>query len=435
MCKKLIYVCTFFLCRYPQLPCIHTGKQTYVPMELCRTELKHQKKLTEKETADVIKFAAVKATERLAYIQNWINRSGIDRDPVLKEFDINVSLKVTEVDGRVLPAPDLAYKAPDAVQSVRIGENGQWDHRNLRFHTGKEVPRWIVVNFSYRIKQIDPINEFVNALVRIGRIHGMALSAPLDKQNCTNATNPAAVERFIEDLIVKHKSLDLIVCVLPGTCKAYNAIKTVGDLKRGIATQAVEDRNVFRIQDQTISNILLKINSKLGGKNFVLSQAPALFANHLKQLFATPIMVFGGDVTHPTPGDTSVTESIAAVVGSFDKDACYYGARLYAQRSPRGQAYEMIHDLDKMFNSLLLEFQRVNKCFPHRLVFFRDGVSEGQFPLVLRHEMNKIRGACQALSPAYKPAITFIIVQKRHHTRLFPYNDQDKVSTFIYLIG
>ena len=78
-------------------------------------------------------------------------------------------------------------------------------------------------------------------------------------------------------------------------------------------------------------------------------------------------MVFGADVTHPTP-DNKITESIAAVVGSLDKDCSFYAARLYAQRTPRGQAYEMIHDLHKMF----YEFYNKNKIFPKKIVFFRD---------------------------------------------------------------
>ena len=137
-------------------------------------------------------------------------------------------------------------------------------------------------------------------------------------------------------------------------------------------------------------------------------------------------MIFGADVSHPSP-DSKLTESLAAVVGSLDADCSFYAARLYAQSTPRGQAYELIHDLDKMVNSLLRAHFEKNKSYPKKIVFYRDGVSEGQFSLVLRHEMNKIRAACQNISSGYKPAITFIVVQKRHHTRLFPLNKQDAV--------
>ena len=48
---------------------------------------------------------------------------------------------------------------------------------------------------------------------------------------------------------------------------------------------------------------------------------------------------------------------------------------------------------------------------------FRDGVSEGQFQTVLSHELRAIREACIKLEPQYQPGISFIVVQKRHHTR------------------
>lgn len=48
---------------------------------------------------------------------------------------------------------------------------------------------------------------------------------------------------------------------------------------------------------------------------------------------------------------------------------------------------------------------------------FRDGVSESQFKEVLAHEMIAIRKACTLLDKKYQPGITFICVQKRHHTR------------------
>lgn len=123
---------------------------------------------------------------------------------------------------------------------------------------------------------------------------------------------------------------------------------------------------------------------------------------YLQTLYNGPMMIFGADVTHPSPGDTKVTESIAAVVGSLDKQCSFYAARLYAQKAPRGQAYEIIHDLDKMVKSLLEEHFRINRQFPAKIVFYRDGVSEGQFGIVLRHEINKLRSACQDVSTGMK---------------------------------
>ncbi|KAL6513810.1 argonaute 5 [Orobanche minor] len=58
----------------------------------------------------------------------------------------------------------------------------------------------------------------------------------------------------------------------------------------------------------------------------------------------------------------------------------------------------------------------------------RDGVSEGQFNQVLLHEMDAIRKACNSIEENYMPKVTFVVVQKRHHTRLFPSNHGDRQS-------
>ena len=69
--------------------------------------------------------------------------------------------------------------------------------------------------------------------------------------------------------------------------------------------------------------------------------------------------------------------------------------------------------------ALLMKFYRANDGRkPEKLVMFREGVSEGQFLTVLSQELVAIREACTELEEGYKPAITFLVVQKRHHTRL-----------------
>lgn len=81
---------------------------------------------------------------------------------------------------------------------------------------------------------------------------------------------------------------------------------------------------------------------------------------------------------------------------------------------------------------------------PKRIIFYRDGVSEGQFKQVLEKELPLVKGLSrllcadvynlliQHLSAACKevgisPNITVIIVGKRHHVRFFPSsNVQDR---------
>ena len=50
-----------------------------------------------------------------------------------------------------------------------------------------------------------------------------------------------------------------------------------------------------------------------------------------------------------------------------------------------------------------------------QIVMYRDGVGEGQFKLVLAHEMKAMREACLELERdgSYNPGITFVCVQVR----------------------
>ena len=81
--------------------------------------------------------------------------------------------------------------------------------------------------------------------------------------------------------------------------------------------------------------------------------------------------------------------------------------------------------LKDMVLELMKQFYRQTHGKPERIVFYRDGVSEGQFHMVLNYEVTAIREACQTLEVGYMPPITFVIVQKRHNTRLFPDNARD----------
>uniref|UniRef100_H2YUA1 Argonaute RISC catalytic component 2 n=1 Tax=Ciona savignyi TaxID=51511 RepID=H2YUA1_CIOSA len=192
-------------------------------------------------------------------------------------------------------------------------------------------------------------------------------------------------------------------------------VKRVGDTLLGIATQCVQVKNVVKTSPQTLSNLCLKINVKLGGVNNIL--VPSL----RPKVFNDPVIFFGADVTHPPAGDTR-KPSIAAVVGSMDAHPSRYSATVRVQQHRE----EIIRDLAVMVRDLMVEFYKATHYKPVRVIMYRDGVSEGQFQQVLSTELRAIREACTMLEVGYQPGITFIVVQKRHHTRLFCRNHEDR---------
>jgi len=55
-----------------------------------------------------------------------------------------------------------------------------------------------------------------------------------------------------------------------------------------------------------------------------------------------------------------------------------------------------------------------------RIIFYRDGVSEGQFRTVLEQEVPRIKRACDQFGIRPPPKLTVVVVGKRHHVRFFP---------------
>jgi eukaryotic translation initiation factor 2C len=132
-------------------------------------------------------------------------------------------------------------------------------------------------------------------------------------------------------------------------------------------------------------------------------------------------MVVGLDVTHPSPGSSSKAPSVAAIVASVDEWLGQWPADIRIQPAQQ----EIVADLDAMFKSRLLLWRERNQSLPENILVYRDGVSEGQYDIVLDQELPALRAACKTVYPATaikagKPHMTFIIVGKRHNTRFYP---------------
>uniref|UniRef100_A0A9L0ISJ0 Protein argonaute-1 n=1 Tax=Equus asinus TaxID=9793 RepID=A0A9L0ISJ0_EQUAS len=380
--------------RYPHLPCLQVGqeqKHTYLPLEASRLPSHPQ-----------------------AALYSHMRSASFNTDPYVREFGIMVKDEMTDVTGRVLQPPSILYGGRN--KAIATPVQGVWDMRNKQFHTGIEIKVWAIACFAPQRQCTEVhLKSFTEQLRKISRDAGM----PIQGQPCfcKYAQGADSVEPMFRHLKNTYAGLQLVVVILPGKTPVYAEVKRVGDTVLGMATQCVQMKNVQRTTPQTLSNLCLKINVKLGGVNNIL------LPQGRPPVFQQPVIFLGADVTHPPAGDGK-KPSIAAVVGSMDAHPNRYCATVRVQQHRQ----EIIQDLAAMVRELLIQFYKSTRFKPTRIIFYRDGVSEGQFQQVLHHELLAIREACIKLEKDYQPGITFIVVQKRHHTRLFCTDKNERVG-------
>ncbi|KAG0302521.1 hypothetical protein BGZ98_007426 [Dissophora globulifera] len=406
--------------QYPTLPCVLVGRTAAVPLEVCSLVegQRYPKKLDERQTADMIKFTCQPPHVRANIIKEGLRILNYANNEFLKDFGMKISTEMATVKGRILPAPTVSYH-PSSKDANFVPVGGAWNLQGKKVAQGTTLGSWGVIVFSNeRDNPPDVIKAFIRELVITCSDTGMTIP---NKSPPIIYSNPHGnIENALRQIwqragdTVKSKP-QLIMCILPNTgVPLYAEIKRVTDTVIGVSSQCIQSRHTKMAKKQYCANVCLKINVKLGGMNSHLAKGM------LPILAAKPTILFGADVSHPPPGD-DVRPSIASLVGSMDAHASRYAASVRVQAART----ETVADLSDMAKELLKAFYQTCGRKPERIVFYRDGVSEGQFKEVLETEVQAIKAACVSLDANYKPAITFIVVQKRHHARFFPIKPQD----------
>ncbi|XP_066391690.1 protein argonaute 12-like [Miscanthus floridulus] len=325
--------------------------------------------------------------------------------------------QLTLVYARVLPAPRLKYH-DSGKEKVCNPSIGQWNMINKRMVNGGSIKYWACITFASCMHPND-IGMFCEHLVGMCNNIGMQMSTrPCVEIKKAHQDNLEAEIRGIHlrsaQVLAQQgltdQQLELLIIILPDMSGFYGRIKRLCETELGLITQCCAPKNVRKGGNQYLENLSLKINVKVGGRNTVLDDA----------------------LNRRIP-------SIAAVIASMDwpqvtKYKCLVSSQGHRVEIINGLYTEVI-DPQKgtvrggMIRDLLVSFHKSTGYKPSRIIFYRDGVSEGQFSQVLLYEMDAIRKACASLQEGYQPRVTFVVVQKRHHTRLFPENHRARDQT------
>ncbi|CAN1265713.1 Protein argonaute 1 [Linum perenne] len=387
-----------FTIQHTQWPCLQVGNQqrpNYLPMEVCKIVegQRYSKRLNEKQITNLLKVTCQRPQERERDIIQTVQHNAYHSDPYAKEFGIKISERLASVEARILPAPLLKYHDTGREKDC-LPQVGQWNMMNKKMVNGGTVNYWLCINFSRQV-QDTVARGFCYELAQMCHISGMQFNP--EPVLPPVSARPEQVERILKtrfhDAMMKlrplGKELDLLVVILPdNNGSLYGDLKRICETDLGLVSQCCLTKHVFKMSKQYLANVSLKINVK--------------------------------------------------VVASQDWPEITKYAGLVCAQAHR---QELIQDLYKSWNDpvrgqvsggmikeLLISFRRATGQKPERIIFYRDGVSEGQFYQVLLYELDAIRKACASLEPNYQPPVTFVVVQKRHHTRLFANNHRDRNS-------
>lgn len=349
---------------------------------------------------------------------------------VKENFDLDPNPNLITVSGRVLDAPKVAY-ANDTFQP----QKADWNLSKYRFKTPRPLNSWTWVmldagrsrrawtDYQTRVFNTqgfqDTLRQWAGELNKVGITVG-GPSIPGKEIYFQGDGWERQIQSVIEELAPKNLSFVLFILPDKDNTHIYNAVKLNCDVRHGVRNACVIANKFATKGVQYYANTSLKVNLKLGGTNHLLEN------NQLGIIDQGKTMLVGIDVTHPSPGSASSAPSIAAIVASIDKKISQFPAELRVQAAKQ----EKVDALDILLKSRLNLWRKHNQQYPQNIIVYRDGVSEGQYDMVVNDELPQLKKACRDLYPASDqkagfPRISIVVVGKRHHTRFYVTDEKD----------
>lgn len=441
----------------PELPVLNVGTvkdPIYIPIEMCTVlpGQPYRKFLTGDQTTQMLKFAARVPNQNAMSIAGDGNIGGtglkllqLTGGPGSRQsielFGLSASTKMLTVQGRILTAPAAQYKK----QTVKPN-NGSWNCAGQSFVRGGRFKGWTscILDLPRRtaVPYDDPeghtstalTDKLKEELVKYGLVMGEYKGARKFTLAGLTMANRDANNKTLDTIFSRLETsrIPLVFIVLPNDDKwLYARIKFFADTVYGIHTICSVGSKLAKENGQGMymGNLALKFNLKGGGVNHEI-------ANTLMNPLDAHTMLMGIDVTHPSPGSAKGAPSIATAVASRDKTLSQWPGSLRKQKGMQ----EMIDEgnaqigncvSDSILKEMVLERLRVwlkaNGSLPKKILLYRDGVSEGQYTLVLNQELPHFEDAFKELygSKANWPKLAVIVVGKRHHTRFYATNEED----------
>ncbi|KAJ1370013.1 eukaryotic translation initiation factor 2c [Parelaphostrongylus tenuis] len=405
----------------------------YYPVELlcvASSQRVTQQQQTPGDVAVIIRASATLPQHRLS--QTKVMKKALKITPgnvLLEKAGITVDNDFTKVVGRVLPPPTIIYGG-----SNKMKADGKWSWDRARFFQPANLTNWAVCatltqNDVSRIK----LKEYVTRIENTCQSHGMQVAPVSEIFYLKRQTYDGLKEFYAEQ---KKKNRKYLMFITSDSIQQHDLIKLL-ELQYQIVSQEIRANKVndvmYKNQNQTLDNVVAKINEKLGGVNYNIMLGSGIDDN--KWLSDKSVLFVGFEISNPPAIskmeiDRGATYKMPSVLGwganCAENPQQFIGDYVYVE--PR-QSDMMGSKLGQLVTDIIKRHQMASSSNLRHIIFFFSGISEGQYSMICEAYVRAIHKGISSLSLGKEPYITALAVSKDHNERLYKSNISGKRST------
>ncbi|KAI1702534.1 piwi domain-containing protein [Ditylenchus destructor] len=347
------------------------------------------------------------------------------KNEILSAFGISIDRESNNLKANHVNHPTIIYGKDKTVSPKECAE---WDSKNEQYRLPAEVGLWIVLMVQ-GYEQLS--RDFVKKFKERAQQKGIKFKTPAElKLPASVKELPIEVTMSDDDSWEKNfkicaaRKIDIALFIDPkespthGLLKYYEAKYKV--VTQHVTTRVAEDVVKFN-KVMTRDNIVNKFNCKMGGLNYspVAAESGREF-----DLSKGQTLVIGYDVCHKEThykNGKCIDPSVVGICANMAKHPHIFCGDYFYQENRRENvdSNQLTDRVKWVLETATAQRVASGKYLPKYLFILRDGVSHGQYKMVIEQELPAIEAGCKAFDANYSPKIVVVICTKRHMNRFF----------------
>ncbi|XP_054737592.1 protein aubergine-like [Anastrepha obliqua] len=354
--------------------------------------------------SEFTRLAPERRIERLRVFNRRLNQAP-ESVQVLQSWSMRLDTNLVEVPGRIIPANRIVFGNN---KRYDCNEFADWtrEFRNNSMYKHVDIKRWYVITPSRNLREAQ---NFVQMCIRAANGMRMGIAEPIYQQISDDRSG--SYSQAINTVSTGDPQIVMVVLVSANEEK-YGCVKKKCCVDRPMPSQVVTLRTIAPRGDKAAglmsiaTKVVIQMNAKLMG------------APWLTEIPVSGLMTVGFDVCH-SPREK--TKSYGALVATMDlKSKPIY----FSSVSEHVKGQELSNEIALRMGYALKAYQQEHGMLPKKILFYRDGVGDGQLHQVFNTEVKFLIERLNKMYSDYekKPTIcplAFIVVSKRINTRYF----------------